>query len=235
MAARPPPAALSRPAATFRRLHAVGGHLQGSLGPHRGPSHPPAPRWFQPAPQHCLCPASTSVDSASMLEEGAVSPDVAIFDMECDAIRTFKREQFLIEGCWLWSGVMLPWVRASWTAALQRVQRLQDDMVLADWSQHNWEEPPLEVKQQMLGGSGSTGRPSFDLFKPPTPCPKGQKPRLPLGSGSWPEHFAAGADAFLMSMLTHPQMLTLHRMMIGAGHTFRSLRRIWICYRTENG
>ena len=157
----------------LRRLLAVADHLGGA--PH--------------AVTSCCQPAAAAAASAgqSDIEIGAVSPDVAIFDMDCEAVTGFEREQFLIEGRWLWSGVMLPWVRHSWTAALKRVQAYQDAMVLEDWAQHGWEQPPLEVKQRMLGGSGSTGRPSFDLFKPPrsTAPLKGQKPTLPFGSGSW--------------------------------------------------
>lgn len=47
----------------------------------------------------------------------------------CESIRCFNRATFLEEGRWLWRGVMLPWVARSWTAALQRVQGLQDAMV----------------------------------------------------------------------------------------------------------
>ena len=150
------------------------------------------------------------------MTERPVPPDVDIFDMRCPSIRDFDRAEFLREGRWLWSGVMLPWVRRSWTAALQRVQALQDEMILADWTPYGWEQPPLHVKRRMLGGSGSTGRPSFDLFKPPADANRsGNRAKLPLGAGSWPEHFAAGSDPFLMSILTHPQMLALHRMMLG--------------------
>ena len=52
---------------------------------------------------------------------------------------------------------MLPWVARSWTAALQRVQKFQDDMILQDWSEFGWDQPTPEQKQLMLGGSGSTG------------------------------------------------------------------------------
>jgi hypothetical protein len=148
--------------------------------------------------------------------ERPVPPDVEIFDIRAQSIRDFDRDEFLREGRWLWSGVMLPWVRRSWTAALQRVQALQDEMILKDWTPHGWEQPPLDVKRRMLGGSGSTGRPSFDLFQPPAEATRSRsRAKLPFGTGSWPEHFAAGSDPFLMSILTHPQMLKLHRMMLG--------------------
>ena len=168
----------SRPG--LRRLLAVVSHLGGAS---RGRPHQPIR--LAPVATAAAAAATAAGHSSTEIVETAVSPDVAIFDMECDSIRGFNREEFLAEGRWLWSGVMLDWVRHSWTAALQRVQAKQDAMVLDDWAQHGWEEPPLEVKQQMLGGSGSTGRPSFNLFTPPTAPPKGQKPRLPFGSGSW--------------------------------------------------
>jgi hypothetical protein len=209
------------------------------------------------APQRALC--SAPGEPTSLLDEdgilvGAVPHSVPILDMQCESIRGFDLDTFLVEGRWYWKGVMLPWVRRSWTAALKRVQQYQDEMVLSDWSVHGWEQPSPEDKQLMLCGSGSTGRPSFDAFRPSPDTELGmereqrlreirslqqqnlrdgvgdergtdarvrqlfqgiRKPRLPLNPGSWPEHFCVGSDAFLMSVFTHPDLLALHRMMLG--------------------
>ena len=187
-------------------------HRLGALGRHLLPAGAP------PCP--CPCSAADAQLDSDGIVAGAVPHDAPILDMACESIRGFSLDEFLIEGRWYWRGAMLPWVARSWTAALQRVQKFQDDMILQDWSEFGWEQPTPEQKQLMLGGSGSTGRPSFGLFKPRSgeaqqPSAQSAGAKLPLNPGSWPEHFVVGSDAFLMSVFTHPQMLQLHRMMLG--------------------
>ena len=113
-----------------RRLQMVFNHLREQHSPLRAaPLRRLAPLRITTTAQQ---PSNEDVDLR--IEQGAVPSDVEIFDMECVSIRGFDRDEFLREGRWLWAGVMLPWVRRSWTAALQRVQALQDDMILQDWA-----------------------------------------------------------------------------------------------------
>ena len=87
-----------------RRLQMVFNHLREQHSPLRAaPLRRLAPLRITTTAQQ---PSNEDVDLR--IEEGAVPPDVEIFDMECVSIRGFDRDEFLREGRWLWAGVMPP-------------------------------------------------------------------------------------------------------------------------------
>ena len=174
--------------------------------------------------------------------------DGGIFDMSAPCVRAFDFSKFERDGFWVWDSVMQPACRRQLTAALQNVQRIQDELVM----DNRWANsaaftelglsPPRKLftqaeRQQMVGGcqiSGAltagiealdeaerqltlTPHPLTGARDPSlTPEPK-YRQRLPMGKwgGVLPEHFPAGYDDRVLEMTTHPQMLALHRMMLG--------------------
>ena len=173
-----------------------------------------------------------------------------IFDMTAPCVRGFSRSKFEADGFWVWDGLMLPHCREQLTAALQRVQRLQDELVMdetrsrlkaADYATLGL-TPPTRFyskaeRQEMLGSSQATGalaagiEPTDEAERQATLTPHPRtgahdvtlmpeskyRQRMPLGSwgGVLPEHFPSGYDERVLRMVTHPQMLALHRLMLG--------------------
>ena len=107
--------------------------------------------------------------------------------------------------------------RRSWTAALQEGQRRRDAFIRQDWRRTiDWAQlgrpiPPERVsKEEVARATGSTQSP---------PGSEAANGTTSLKSHAIiPEYFPAGHVGFLMDVLTHPQMLRLHRTLLGSEH-----------------
>ncbi len=129
-------------------------------------------------------------------------------------IGQFDAEAFLRDGYAVFQGVMSPGAVDAWTAALQRGQELNDRLLSADWGAVDWERlgrrPPTatvdpEDIRAALGGS---------QLVPQGDDESGVKT---LRQNSvFAEYFSAGHVAFIMNLLTHPQMLDLQRLCLGS-------------------
>ena len=104
---------------------------------------------------------------------------------------------------------MTPTTQRKWTAALLECQRLNDSLLWADWATLDWEvlrpggrapvEPlPEEDKREQTGTAG---------FLPQRTDAAGVQT---LRRHVLPEYFPAGHVPYMMNVLTHPDMLTLH-------------------------
>ncbi len=132
-----------------------------------------------------------------------------LFDMA--AIESqFDYEQFLLDGYAIFKGIMTPHITEQWTAALQYGQQLNDRLLQADWGKIDW--PSL----------GRTPPPQF-LTPEEVDNALGNSQAVPQKDDAtgvktlrqhsvFAEYFPAGHVPFLMDVLTHPQMLQLHRM-----------------------
>lgn len=176
-----------------------------------------------------------------------------IFDMAAPCVAAFSQAQFEADGFYVWDSVMLPACRRQLTAALQDIQRIQDEFVMDDrWSSGGVSafdyaalglSPPSKAfardeRQGMVGSSQGGGQQLAAGIEPLdeaerqaclTPHPVTGSPdpllmretkyrqRMPIGKwgGVMPEHFPAGYSDHVLDMVIHPQMLDLHRMMIG--------------------
>ena len=108
----------------------------------------------------------------------------------------------------VFEGVMTPTTRRKWTAALLECQRLNDSLLWADWATLDWDvlrpgrapvEPlPEEDKREQTGTAG---------FLPQRTDAAGVQT---LRRHVLPEYFPAGHVPYMMNVLTHPDMLTLH-------------------------
>ena len=123
-------------------------------------------------------------------------------------------------------------------AACENVERQAAAWAQHDWASVDFEACGLATPQQLRPGEApSTAR--LDPFKPLNPpgysddtpgwisgWPDSMDngggragfcggPRFPLGQGYNPNEFGAAHDPFFLNVLCHPQMLRLHRMMLG--------------------
>ncbi len=161
----------------------------------------------------------------------------ALFDMEAPCVRNFSREQFDDAGFYAWEGLLTVEGNELVKQACIRVQQLQDEHWLdADWedlSEEAWTSCGFKVpikfldadaKAAVRGGSQLGGAPAAERLVPP-PVPAHERavqnpPRLPMLDGYPPESFPAGYDADMMGVLTHPQMLRVNEMLLGARPLF---------------
>ena len=133
-------------------------------------------------------------------------------------IGQFDAEIFLRDGYAVLRGVMTPAAVDAWTAALQRGQELNDRLLAADWGAVDWEQlgrrpPTATVDPQdiraALGGS---------QLVPQGDDESGVKT---LRQNSvFAEYFSVGHVAYLMNLLTHPQMLDLQRLCLGSNTVY---------------
>ena len=120
-----------------------------------------------------LSQLSGHIAGGSTVAAATVSPiisqdDSGIFDMSAPCVRAFDRTKFERDGFWMWDNVMRPACRQQLTAALQNVQRIQDELVM----DNRWANPaaftelglspPRELftraeRQQMVGGCQISG------------------------------------------------------------------------------
>ena len=134
----------------------------------------------------------------------------SIFDM--DKVRAAVANQdYARDGYLILEGVMTPEAQQQWVAALEETQRLNDNMVKAEWSSSvDWEGlrvfPPIEefTSEEKAMALGSAQR-----LRPMSDANNGWAMRL---HGTLPEYFPSGHVGYLMFVLFHPQLLELHRL-----------------------
>ena len=143
-----------------------------------------------------------------------------------EVLAAFDRATFEREGYWVWQGILTDAGRERFTASLQRLQQLNDDIVMdTDWGAIDFAsrgvgEPDAdqlspEAKARTLGGSEQLRLLPKDcrsymhehgLFGPePTMVTRGCE-----SQGLLPEYWAAAYDDFIMDVTSaHPQMMEL--------------------------
>ena len=154
------------------------------------------------------------------------------------AVAKFDREQFERDGFWVWESVLLPGAAAELRAACQRVQLLNDRWISADWDSLDWaalramstpQPEPSGAVVDMMNAPGWTAADLRDgmgqthalpmraasFAKLGYRAPQWDHPRVPVLQGYPPEMFPAGYDSFLMRTMLHPEMLSIHRSMLG--------------------
>ena len=168
--------------------------------------------------------------------------DDELLDETAPAIRGFDRQLFEADGVYVWPSVLTPRASAALRAACQRVQRLNDEWISTDWGALDW--PALQAASTPCCPSGLYEYSLVDGMRAPgwteadieqgLGCthalpkryvafkdlgyrrPQWDHPRVPVLKGFPPEMFAAGYDDTIMRCLTHPQMLKIHRWMLGS-------------------
>jgi hypothetical protein len=172
-------------------------------------------------------PAATDPET----NEGA--PENRLHDLlRPQVLAAFDRAAFEREGYWVWEGILTDAGRKQWTASLQRLQQMNDDIVMdtdwaaIDYAAHGMEPPPPEkltpeFKATCCGGSEqqyflpANGRPymhDHGLFGP--------GPALVTrdfeSQGFLPEYFPAAYDDFILDISSaHPQMMELLGKLLG--------------------
>ena len=210
---------MSAPPATRRRLRRLGAHLR----------------------EHAGTRACASVESSAHRDHDAGLPAPACHAedlLDMDVVAKFDPEAFARDGLWIWEGVLTPKGRAKMKEACMRTQRMNDMWNEHDWQQHDWEAmglkrpAPLDCEKviaargggQMGGdttaGSGINAGGLQDRAGIRAPLGPGFKPEgccLAWDREDNPLAVAAGlSDSWCMlNMITHPQMLEAHRMMLG--------------------
>jgi hypothetical protein len=138
-----------------------------------------------------------------------------IFDEEALA-RQLDRKAFLRDGFVVLEGIMTPNGRTEWTRALQHGQDVRDAFLREDWRRTvDWAAlgRPAPPKSRV-------GAEALAVALGCTQAPPGTEEACGTISlkthGLIPEYFPAGHVPFLMDVLTHPQMLRLHRALLGS-------------------
>lgn len=154
----------------------------------------------------------TAKDWAVLLQE----PQEDLLDMEVFR-REFNRAEFLRDGVAILPSVMTERGRQRWTAAVHEAQRRNDALIRAapSWpSSIAWtdlgREPPTETLsseqiQAALGTSQSIAQADDSAGV-----------RTLRQHSVIPEYFPAGHVEDLMKIMVHPQMLEIHRTMLGS-------------------
>eukprot|EP01046_Picozoa_sp_COSAG06_P012697 COSAG06_NODE_754_length_12544_cov_3.858337_4_plen_349_part_00 len=207
------------PAATRRRLRRLGAHLR----------------------EHAGTRACASSESSAHRDHDAGLPAPVCHAedlLDMGVVAKFDPEAFARDGLWIWEGVLTPKGCAKMKEACMRTQRMNDMWNEHDWQQHDWEAmglkrpaPPDREKVIAARGGGQMGgdttagsginagglqnragirAPLGPGFKPEGCCLAWDREDNPLA-------VAAGlSDSWcMMNMITHPQMLEAHRMMLG--------------------
>ena len=165
-----------------------------------------------------------------------------IFDMSASCLRTFDHEKFQRDGYWVWDGIWLPEAQKKLIAAIHNASRLNDmwtegyrelgDDVLSgvpnpdaehdylgwenvDWEGLGYDQPPAyrtpeEIERIKGGGQLGAGPPPGTGYRGHQ-----NKNRVPIMKGYGPEGFVAGYEPYIMFCLTHPQMMAVHKLMLG--------------------
>ena len=145
--------------------------------------------------------------------DGLQANQFDIFDMK--AIRTaFDAERFLIDGYAVFEAVMTPRARDLWVEAADAGQQINDALIQSDWRLIDWEGLGRTAPEEMLTKEAIDGAIGGSQKVPQSDDSAGV---LTLRNhGVFAEYFPAGHMPFLMDVLTHPQMLALQRMCLGA-------------------
>ena len=129
---------------------------------------------------------------------------------------------------------MLPHVQKQWVEACQNIQRQSEAWAQHDWSTVDWAACGMKSEDgtwrtaQRAEAVNWANPPGYEDDTPgwvsgwPDSMDNGGGragfcggPRPPFGQGYAPSEFGAGYDPFFLNVLCHPQMLRLHRMMLG--------------------
>ncbi|MFT5368907.1 MAG: hypothetical protein ACI8V2_003880 [Candidatus Latescibacterota bacterium] len=150
-----------------------------------------------------------------------------------EVLSAFDRETFEREGYWVWENVLTDEGRKRWTSSLQKLQRLNDEMVMdTDWSAINSANCGLqnpirnditpEARAKYCGGSELIHHfiskelreymKDHGLVEPgPTLVTRNHE-----SHGVMPEWFPGLYDDFIMDVTTaHPQMMALFSKVLG--------------------
>ena len=126
----------------------------------------------------------------------------------------FDANAFLQDGYAVLEGVMTPGAVHAWTAALQRGQELNDRLLAADWGAVDWERLGRRPPTASVAVEDIRGALGASQLVPQADDESGVKT---LRQNSvFAEYFSAGHVAYLMNLLTHPQMLDLQRLCLGS-------------------
>ena len=149
-----------------------------------------------------------------------------------EVLAAFDRTTFEREGYWVWKGILTDAARRQWTASLQGLQQMNDEIIMAtDWAAIDWAAmgttpPPAEkltpeFKATCCGGSEQ------QYFLPANARPYmhehgllGPGPALATRSfasqGFLPEYFPPAYDDFFLDISSaHPQMMELLGKLLG--------------------
>ena len=152
--------------------------------------------------------------------------------LRLEVLAAFDRATFERDGYWVWESVLTERGRSRWTASLQKLQQMNDEVVMdTDWGAIDFAsrglESPLpekitpEFKATCCGGSEQM------LFMPPglRDYMKDQglfdpEPSLVTrgfeSQGIFPEYFPGAYDDFILDVTTaHPQMMELISKVLG--------------------
>jgi hypothetical protein len=151
----------------------------------------------------------------------AASAAEPLFDMvEVRRQHAAQGERYARDGFAVFEGVMTAASRRRWVAALQEVQRLNDNLLRADWAALDWsilrpggrrpvEALPAADRLACIGSAGCIPNRS-DIAGVST-----LRRHAVL-----PEYFPAGHVPFVMQITTHPDMLALQRLCLGSSEIF---------------
>ena len=139
-------------------------------------------------------------------------------------------EAFERDGVWVLPGIFTEQATVRLVEACKEIQRHNDAWVSHDWlgCADEWaaagltpplERPSPERMEHFLGGTQLGTRDSQDsdgLFPGSSFVGLRDDKRAPFLHGFCPESFVAGYSAFMLCVLTHPQMVNLQRQMLGS-------------------
>ena len=151
-----------------------------------------------------------------------------------EVLAAFDRAAFERDGYWVWEGVLSDAGRQQWTASLQKLQQMNDSIVLdSDWATIDFAERglrvprPDEITADFLASrcGGSEQMPRFlcegevrDYMHEQGLL--GTGPALAARGFTWhgvmPEYFPGAYDEFTLDVITaHPQMMELLGKLLG--------------------
>ena len=151
-----------------------------------------------------------------------------------EVLAAFDRDTYEREGYWVWENVLTDEGRVRWTASLQKIQDLNDSIVMeTDWGGIDWAargltspDPDRITPEFLASCCGGSEQMKFlpprlrdymkihGLLNPePTLVTKGFE-----NQGMFPEYWPGAYDDFLLDVTTaQPQMMDLFEKVVGPG------------------
>ncbi len=175
--------------------------------------------------------ANSAATHGQQTDDGA--PVSRLHDLlRTEVLAAFDRASFEREGYWVWEGVLTDAGRKQWTASLQKLQQMNDNIIMdTDWAAIDFAgrglEPPLLEKITPEFLAACCGGSEQMRFTPPGLRQYmhdhgllGPGPALVThgfeSQGVMPEYFPGAYDDFIMDVTTaHPQMMELFRKLFG--------------------
>jgi hypothetical protein len=152
--------------------------------------------------------------------------------LRTEVLDRFDRAAFEREGYWIWKGILTEQGRLQWTASLQRIQQMNDEIVMdTDWAAIDFKgrglrapEPEKITKEFLASCRGGSEQMRFmppglrdymyhhGLLGPgPALVTRGYE-----SQGIMPEYFPGAYDDFILDATTsHPQMMRLFKHLLG--------------------